>query len=122
MNQVARIRDQDHAPIIFSFDEDSLNSTSSSDNTSLFTSSSSEVCSNNGPSLYERLMEHISELRVDKLQIQDLMETLQLSIQREERMPINNQNNIESLQQMLNDSINLQNAIVRMEAESEEVY
>lgn len=67
-------------------------------------------------------MEHISELRVDKLQIQDLMETLQLSIQREERMPINNQNNIESLQQMLNDSINLQNAIVRMEAESEEVY
>lgn len=122
MNQVARIRDQDHAPIIFSFYEDSLNSTSSSDNTSLFTSSSSEVCSNNGPSLYERLMEHISELRVDKLQIQDLMETLQLSIQREERMPINNQNNIESLQQMLNDSINLQNAIVRMEAESEEVY
>lgn len=67
-------------------------------------------------------MEHISELRVDKLQIQDLMETLQLSIQREERMPINNINNIESLQQMLNDSINLQNAIVRMEAESEEVY
>lgn len=67
-------------------------------------------------------MEHISELRVDKLQIQDLMETLQLSIQREERMPIKNQNNIESLQQMLNDSINLQNAIVRMEAESEEVY